>query len=155
MFFKKSGQFTFQRPGNVQPLALQTLDLITATDQQAFGADRSRLLQALVQICPQRAFFLTDKSGGIEGYLIVQGKRIGPWVMQKPDNAELFLKAALSLPFPGPVSTVLPGENMDAVDLLQTYGFEITRVNRHMMRGSISRFGDRSKIFAQTSRSLG
>ena len=146
---RKTGQLTFQRPQDIQPLSLQNLDLITAADQQAFGADRSRLLQALLKNYPKRAFLSSN------GYLISQGKRIGPWVIQHPENAELLLRAALSLPFPGPVSVVVPGENMDAVTMLQNYGFEIVRVNRHMVRGLAPLLGDRTKIFAQTSLSLG
>jgi len=152
---RQTGQLTFQRSRDVQSLSLQDLDLITASDKQAFGADRSRLLQALVQIHSKRAFFVINKHGGVDGYLIAQRNRIGPWVMQSSEKAELMLRAALSLPFPGPISVAVPSENMDAVTLLQDNGFKIVRVNRHMMRGLGTQFVERSKIFAQTSLSLG
>jgi len=112
-------------------------------------------LQALLQTHSRRAFLVTSKHGGVDGYLITQKKRIGPWVMQSSEKAELMLKAALSLPFPGPISVVVPSENMDAVTLLQNHGFKIVRVNQHMVRGSVGQFVERTKIFAQTSLSLG
>jgi ribosomal protein S18 acetylase RimI-like enzyme len=152
---RQAGPSTFQRPADIQQLSLQNLDLISAADKQAFGADRSRLLQALVQTHSHRACLLANNHNGVDGYLVVQEKRIGPWVMQNPDNAELLLRAALSLSFRDSISVVVPSENRDAVALLQRYGFETVRVNRHMVRGSVSQFGDRSKIFAQASLSLG
>jgi ribosomal protein S18 acetylase RimI-like enzyme len=152
---RKTGESTFQHPTEVQSLSLQNLDLITATDTRAFGADRRRLLQALLEAYPQRAFLLTDRRGRIRGYLIVQEKRIGPWVMEHTANAELLLKAALSLPLDRPISLVVPGENTDAIILLQHCGFEIIRVNRHMARGLVAPAGQREKIYAQASISLG
>jgi len=152
---RKTGGPTFQRPIEVQTLSLRNLDLITATDKQAFGADRSRLLRTLLETYPQRAFLLTDRLGGVHGYLIAQEKRIGPWVMQDSTNAELLLKAALSTTFSVPASVIVPGENTDAIALLQRYGFEIVRVNRHMARGLVAPVGQRKKIYAQASISLG
>lgn len=155
VFQRQTGGPTIQRPSEVQLLTSQDLDQITATDKQAFGADRGRLLQALLEIYPQRAFLLTDGYGSVNGYLIAQEKRIGPWVMGGPANAELLLRAALSLPFIGPVSIVVPSENTEAVTLLQRYGFEIVRVNRHMKRGPVTPVGQRTKIYAQASLSFG
>jgi len=154
---RRTGQLTFQRPEDIhiQLLSLQNLDMIVASDEQAFGADRSRLLQTLVEIYPQRAFILAGEHNNCIGYLVAQEKRIGPWIMQNPENADLLIRAALSLRFSSHISVVVPSENMDVITLLQGYGFEIVRVNRHMVRGSVARFGDRSKIFAQTSLSLG
>lgn len=152
---RRAGLPSLSHPNEVKALTLQNLDLITATDKQAFGADRGRLLQALVQINSDRAFLLPNAHNGIAGYLISQEKRIGPWVMQNQENAEPLLRAALAKPFHHPVSVVVPSENMDAVKLLQVYGFEIVRVNRHMVRGSFAVVRDRLKIFAQTSLSFG
>lgn len=152
---RQIGEPPFQRPTEVHPLSLQNLDLVAATDKRAFGADRSRLLRALLETYPQRAFLLNDGQGGISGYVIAQEKRIGPWVMENAATAEVLLKAVLSLPFDGKVSVVVPGENMDAIALLQRYAFKTVRVNRHMMRGSDMPASRREKIFAQASLSFG
>ncbi len=152
---QKPGEPTFQRPAEVQTLSLRNLDQITATDTRVFGADRRKLLQALLEAYPQRAFLLTDRRGRVRGYLIVQEKRIGPWVIEHTANAELLLRAALSLPLDRSISVVVPGENTDAIILLQHCGFEITRVNLHMARGLVAPAGQREKIYAQASISLG
>ena len=146
---------TFQRSTEVQFISPKNWDLIDATDKQVFGADRGRLLQALVNIYPQRAFLLLDDRDCLSGYLIGQEKRIGPWVMEDPAKAELLLRAALSLPYSEPVSVVVPGENTDALALLQHHGFEIIRINRHMMRGLDVSPDERERIYAQASLSLG
>lgn len=145
----------FKPPSEVQLISRDNLDLITSIDRQVFGTDRRRLLHALLKIYPERAFLLLDEYSRLSGYLFCQEKRIGPWVMEDPAKTELLLKAALSQPFLGPVSAVVPGENTDAIALLQHYGFEIVRVNRHMMRGLAESPGEREKIYAQASLSLG
>ena len=155
IFQRKSDEPIFQPPSGVHHLSLQNLDLITATDKGAFGTDRGRLLKALLEAYPQRGFFLKDGQGKINGYLIAQEKNIGPWVSKTTADAELLLKAALSLSFSGPVSVIAPGENPKAAVLLQHYGFERVRVLRHMVRGLDAPIGQREKIYAQASLSLG
>jgi ribosomal protein S18 acetylase RimI-like enzyme len=156
IFQRKSGGPASQAPSGVQRLSLQNLDLIIATDKQAFGTDRSRLLQALLDVYPQRSFFLKDRQGNVHGYLIAQEKSIGPWVSQKKADAKLLLKAALSLSFSnGPISVILPEDNPQAAALLQNFGFEKVRALRHMVRGSKTPAGQREIVYGQTSPSLG
>lgn len=156
IFQRQNGGSSFQPPTGVQHLSLQNLDLITATDKQAFGTDRSRLLSALLEVYPQRCFFLKDEQGNINGYLIAQERSIGPWVAQTKAEAESLLKAALSLPFDdGPVSVIVPDENFEATALLQNFGFEKIRMLRHMLRGSKRPAGQRENLYGQTSPSLG
>jgi CubicO group peptidase (beta-lactamase class C family) len=152
---RQIGQPTYQRPAEVQILSPRNLGSITATDTPVFGADRSRLLQALLEIYPERAFLLTDRRGSLTGYLIAQEKRIGPWVMENTEDSESLLKATLSLPFAGTVSVATPANNAGAVSLLQRYGFQIIRVNRHMAYGSYEVIGQREKVYGQTSLSFG
>ena len=156
IFHRQSGGTGFQPPSKVQHLSLQNLDLITATDKQAFGTDRNKLFQELLGEYPQRAFFLKDEQENITGYLIIQEKSIGPWVSQKKDDAELLLKTALSLSFSNRLVTVIvPDENSEAAALLQHYGFERVRALRHMIRGSKKPAGQRENVYGQTSPSLG
>jgi predicted N-acetyltransferase YhbS len=154
----------FQRPGGgmacscpprVKPISAPDLNLITGPDIKAFGADRSRVLRLLLEDYPGRAFLSPGGSGQISGYLFAQENRIGPWVMPDGADAEELLQAALSLQFPGPVTVAVPGENKGAATLLQRYGFESSRVNRHMGRGPGAPTGQREKVFGQTSLSLG
>jgi hypothetical protein len=142
-------------PLNVRQLSFPDLKNISDLDGRAFGTDRGQLLHQLLVDSPRRAFLAADKIGKINGYLFAQQNRIGPWVMQNADEAEALLHAALSLQFPGPITIVVPGENMAAVTLLKKHGFIPKRINRHMVKGFILPAGQRKLIFSQTSLSLG
>lgn len=156
IFQRQSGQPNSRPLPGIQHLSLQTLNLITATDHQAFGTDRSRLLSVLLEAYPQRGFVLKDTQGNINGYLIAQEKIIGPWVSQNKADAELLLKAALSLPFDnGLISVIVPGKNSEAAAVLQYFGFERVRVLQHMVRGSKTLAGQRENVYGQVSPSLG
>ena len=156
IFQRQSGRLLPQPPTKVQRLSLQSLDLMAATDKQAFGTDRSRLLGELLGVYPQRAFFLKHEQGNISGYLIAQEKTIGPWVSQKKTDAELLLKAALSLSFSNrPLTVIVPDENSESAELLQHYGFERVRTLLHMVRGAEKPAGLRETVYGQTSPSLG
>lgn len=147
---RPAGSSIAYRPKGIQLLTLQNLDLVTASDKQAFGADRSLLLRTLLERYPERAFLSQN------GYLIAQEKRIGPWIMPRgEEEAESLLLAALSLPFPGAVSVIIPTINSGGIALLQHHGFQIVRTNRHMAYGSSVTMGQREKIFGQTSLSFG
>jgi ribosomal protein S18 acetylase RimI-like enzyme len=155
VFQRQAGRLDVQRPKGIELITHQHLDLIAASDTQAYGADRSRLLCALLKLYPERAFLTQDAQKQVTGYLIAQTKRIGPWIMIESNDAEQLLLAALSLPFTGKVSVITPANNTDAVSLLKRYGFEIVRVNRHMAYGPGTFNGQREKVYGQTSLSFG
>jgi GNAT superfamily N-acetyltransferase len=155
VFQRPAGQLDVQHAKGIQLITPQHLDLITAFDTQAFGADRSRLLRALLELYPGRAFLSQDEQNQVTGYLFAQAKRIGPWIMTDGGDTEHLLRQALSLPFNGPVSAVTPAENSHAVSLLQKFGFQITRVNRHMAYGPRPVMGQRKTVYGQTSLSFG
>jgi ribosomal protein S18 acetylase RimI-like enzyme len=140
---------------NVKLISTRELNLLVESDAEAFGADRSRVLYSILRAYSGRAFMLQDNQRRISGYLFAQRNRIGPWVMQGLDNAEALLLAALSLPFHGDVSVVVPGSNREAIDLLQRYEFQKVRVNQHMARGIGVPHEQNSKIFGKASLSLG
>ena len=139
----------------VEPVSIRDLDELVAYDADIFGADRGRVLHALLTSYPARAFMLRSEAGRIAGYVFAQENHIGPWVVQRSQDAEVLLQAALSLPYAGTVSVVAPEENPAAVELLSRYGFEIVRVNRHMGRGAGAPPRHRDRIYGQTSLALG
>jgi len=142
------------RPRKIEPISSSDLDKLTVMDADVFGADRSRVFSALVKTYPGRAFMSRDAQGRITGYLFAQEKRIGPWVMLEPDDESL-LHSALSLDFSDVISVIVPETSLGALKLLHRHGFEIVRTNRHMARGSTASIGQRDKVYAQTSLSLG
>jgi GNAT superfamily N-acetyltransferase len=155
VFQRQAVQLDAQCPNGIELFTPPHLDLIAASDTQAFGADRSRLLRGLLELYPERAFQMQDEHKQITGYLFAQKKRIGPWIMNESSDAERLLLAALSLPFDGKVSVITPANNADAVLLLKRYGFQVVRVNRHMAYGPSMLNGQREKVYGQTSLSFG
>ncbi|CAG0969911.1 hypothetical protein ANAEL_01121 [Anaerolineales bacterium] len=151
----QAGLPALEFPLQVKPIQYSDLGMLAEVDTRIFGADRSRVFSALLQAYPNRAFFSQDSHGRVMGYLFVQAGRIGPWVMVEPGDGEVLLRAALSFDFEGMASAVVPETTPEALGLLQRYGFEVLRTNRHMARGSIKVLGQREKVYAQTSLSLG
>jgi ribosomal protein S18 acetylase RimI-like enzyme len=155
VFQRRAGLPVLELPRQVRKIGLSDLDLLAEVDAKIFGADRSRVFSTLLQTYPNRAFFSRDSRGHVSGYLFAQAGRIGPWVMLEPEDREVLLCAALSLDFEGAASAVVPETTPEALGLLRHYGFEVLRTNRHMARGSTAVIGQREKVYAQTSLSLG
>jgi ribosomal protein S18 acetylase RimI-like enzyme len=152
---RQAGSPGVELPPQVRQIIHSDLGLLAEADAEIFGADRSRVFSSLLRAYPKRAFFSQDSHGRVTGYLFAQAGRIGPWVMLEPGDREALLCAALSLDFVGTVSAVVPETTSEALDLLQRYGFEVLRTNRHMARGSTAVNGQREKVYAQASLSLG
>ena len=155
MFQRPSNFAVLDRPSNIQSISARELDELVQWDTTIFGTNRRKVLQALLAVFPERAFMLRDETGQVAGYLFAQKSRIGPWVMRQSHNAETLLQAALALPYEETVSVVVPSVNQEAIELLQCYGFEQIRANRHMGRGRGEPPGQRKKIYAQTSLAVG
>ena len=142
-------------PPEVRPIAAVDLAALAAWDSEVFGADRGRVLRALLNAFPARAFVLRDEAGRILGHVCAQASRIGPWVAGNPADAETLLRAALSVAYAGPVSLTVPGLNPAAAELLLRYGFDMVRANRHMGKGASEPPSCRCHIYGQTSQFFG
>jgi ribosomal protein S18 acetylase RimI-like enzyme len=152
---RQAGSPLPELPKQVERIQPSDLAALAEMDAKIFGADRRRVFSALLETYPGRAFKSHDAQGRITGYLFTQERRIGPWVMLEPGNDETLLQAALSLSFSGSISAIVPETSPMALKLLQRYGFEKMRVNRHMVRGAVQSTGQRTKVFAQASLSIG
>jgi predicted N-acetyltransferase YhbS len=141
--------------GRISALTARDLPDLAALDQAVFGADRLRVLKAYLSEHGRRAFGVRDESGGLSGYLIAQGRRIGPWVARRSADAELLLRAALSLPYDGPPRVIVPSVNLPAARLLPRYGFQLERENTHMRRGGRRFPGERRFYYGLASFAIG
>ena len=154
--FQRDTAFTAQDcPTGVQQLSAADLAELIALDTPVFGTNRGKVLQVLLRVFPERAYMLRDEMGQIAGYFFAQKRRIGPWVMRDASAAEALLRIALELPYEETVSVIVPAVNLEAIELLQRYGFKQLRSNRHMGRGQGEPPGQRQMIYAQTSLSVG
>ena len=140
---------------HVQCITIQDLDDLHSCDGDIFGADRGKVLRALFDAFPERAFVLRDNQGSVTGFVFAQWNRIGPWVAQGLQDAETLLRAALSLTYDGAVSVIAPELNHESTALLKRYGFDIVRTNCHMRRGESAPLLDRSKVYGLASLAVG
>jgi ribosomal protein S18 acetylase RimI-like enzyme len=155
VFQGDSNSALVERSPYIQTISMQKLDELVQGDTDVFGANRRRVFRVLLDAFPQRAFMQRDEAGRVMGYVFAQNNRIGPWVMFQSGSAEDLLRAALALPYEETISVTVPAVNQEALELLQRYGFERVRTNRHMARGISGPPGQRQKIYAQTSLALG
>lgn len=143
------------RAASVHAMAPTDLGEVAAFDAPLFGADRGRVLGAYLQEFPGRAFLSRDAGGQVDGYLIAQPRRIGPWVAASAAAAAALLAAALTLPAVGSLAALTPAANTSGADLLTDYGFSRQRALRHMGRGHGAYSGRRACIYGQASFALG
>ena len=143
------------QPAGVRLMQPEDVPAVIAFDTPIFGANRARLLRALLAEFPGRAFLIEDETGQVGGYLFAQTRRLGPWVAERPQEAELLLQVALSLPYEGAPSVVVPGMNMAAIEQVERLGFQLVGPHRHMRRGGIGSPRRRDAIYGQASFALG
>ena len=113
--------------------AVDVLD-VAAFDRQAFGSDRSRLIEVLVRDHPGRTAIARGDDGQIHGFAIAQAGLIGPLAATDDETLERLVTAAASLPWTRPPQICVPPESR-YLDTLQQLGWRTTRELRHMRRG--------------------
>jgi len=142
-------------PAAVRPLEGGALAAVVEFDARYFGAAREAVLRQLLAEFPGRAFICSDAAGAVTGYLIAQGRRLGPWVARGAAEAEGLLRAALSLTFAAPPIVILPESNAAAHALVSRHGFRLVRTCAHMWRGASPAYRRRDSIYGQESFALG
>jgi len=126
-----------------------------ALDTAAFGHDRGAMLPGFLADYGERAFVHRNSLGVLDGYLIAQAFRIGPWVATSPAAAQDLLGAALALPYSDAPTVLIPRANAAGIALLANQGFAPQRSLRHMVRG-VALTGDRRDLrYGQASFTLG
>ncbi|MGH2387702.1 MAG: GNAT family N-acetyltransferase [Chloroflexota bacterium] len=142
-------------PPAVAPLRDTDLAETAALDAAAFGHDRSAVIASFLADDRERAFVHREPEGAIDGYLIAQPLRIGPWAASSPAAAGALLSAALTLPYLDEPSVLIPRANTEGIALLEEQEFTRQRCLRHMRRGA-PLIGDRRDLrYGQASFTLG
>lgn len=126
------------RPPGVRPARAADLAALAALDRPVFGADRRRVLRALLAAHPAGGFVLDGPEP--RGYVLSRpgagGWYVGPLVATSAAAAQRLLRAALH-PLPGePVILDAPDPNPAAAALLDALGFAPQRPLFRMRRGA-------------------
>ena len=118
----------------VVPVQASDAATIARVDADAFGADRSPLLEQL--LAEHDALVATDA----RGYVVMQRSSpstlIGPWIARDARVARDLLDTALARAGDQPPALFVPSVNEAAVDLAAAAGFVPRRTLRHMIRGT-------------------
>lgn len=156
--YGSTGLFELDRPApnapvhGVDRIGRDDLEAAAALDASLFGPGRTRALAALLGD-PATDAFAAWAGARISGYVMVHGRRIGPWLAERAEDAERLLAAALSRPLSAAPTLMIPGENKGAEELARRAGFVERRRLRHMALGSPA--PSRTGIYGQGSFSLG
>ena len=155
-FTRKNHSMTAYIPPAVSELRPQDIPALKELDLMIFGADRLTVIQAYLVAFPGRGFLVRDEKGEVSGYLLVQHRKLGPWVARTPWEAEALLQAALTLPYPdGAPVALVPAANSAATSLLERFGFKADLSLPHMQRGGARHPCQRNLVFGQTSFAIG
>jgi GNAT superfamily N-acetyltransferase len=120
-------------------LSPEAMEVISKTDREIFGADRSRLLKSLHEAEPVFSMSLSN-SGNLSGYAF--GRRgsfadhFGPWMSKDANTARRLLEAFIDR---SPRETLVVDclrSNADAAGLLKSFGFSYSRPLTRMYRGA-------------------
>jgi GNAT superfamily N-acetyltransferase len=124
---------------------------ILAADPGVFGADRTRLLQTLVD---EGATCLAarDEAGALAGWLFARRRGIGPGAAYDAAAVGPLVRAALDLD--GSRRLLVPAGSAHLGALLETGMTEVRRLT-HMRFGDPVLPGDRDRLFAQLSFAAG
>jgi GNAT superfamily N-acetyltransferase len=141
--------------GGAVLLRPEDLDAVAAFDAPRFGADRRRVLARLLADCPGRGLVVRQAGGAAAGYLIAQGRILGPMVADGPAAAEALLAAALALPFDGPPTAFVPEPNVDAAAVFGRQGFAAQVESLRMRRGGAGPAGRPASLYGLAALAIG
>jgi len=131
-------------------LAFRARDLhaVTMFDWACFGANRERVLRALLRLSP--ISLLAQDGAGVGGYLLARRTHdhwtVGPWVCTR--LAEPLLDHALAAIGPEPVRLGVPSVNAGALGLVHARGLQEYYRETRMVQGDPEGVGHPESIYA-------
>lgn len=124
--------------GGIAPVAQAITDAdlaeVAAFDREAFGGDRSRLIELLVHGFPDRTAVRRDTDGSVTGFVIAQHGVIGPLAAADDESLDRLVSFAAALAWTRPPQICVPPESTHVATLVRL-GWRTIRELRHMRRG--------------------
>ena len=141
----------------VRPLEARDWSRIAPLDEDAFGADRTRLLEALPIRLPAAAL-VCERAGEITGFLLGregrEASQLGPLVARDAPSARALLAAALEQVAP-PLYLDLVDRESALAEWLEALGFAFQRPFTRMVHGTDRAPGNASLVFCPAGPELG
>jgi ribosomal protein S18 acetylase RimI-like enzyme len=125
---------------------------LLSADEQAFGADRSKLIRMFLKA--KAGWYVGFSRGSAAAYFLVKEYRddceFGPWVCIRPrmDEQKEMLSWVLSKTAKKPIEVSCLRANRRALSLLKSYGFRVIQEGYRMYLPEIARMGDPEANFA-------
>lgn len=146
-----------QESGVVSPFRVEDVGLVAQMDEQAFGADRTRLLRWYARnTCTG---FAIRTNGAIRGFMLGRpgsaAYQIGPSVADTAGTARQILTAAVARVSDQRIIVDIPMANAEAAALLRDFGFSPSRVLKRMHRGGNPFPGDPDRVFCLSAFEFG
>ncbi|MBP8952668.1 MAG: GNAT family N-acetyltransferase [Armatimonadetes bacterium] len=145
-------------PDCIAPLTEAHLDAVLAMDFRAFGADRGRVIRALLADPGAPAFVCLD-GGEVAGYTLgrrgMHADSIGPWCATGPDAALALLQAALAARAGKPVFMDISLANSHVLQMVSEFGFEKQRHLIRQFRGRNTSPGETGLVYAIAGPEIG
>ena len=139
--------------------ATQLREQVLEFDRRAFGADRSRLLQALAEDACVEPSLRVGSGGGLRGYALARrGSRaayVGPVVAEESETASFLLDELLGRLGAGPVYLDLNTTFEGGAGVLAARGFVKQRELIRMRRGKATSAGTSPGVFATAGPEVG
>ncbi len=150
-------RFTGSAPGDLDPAVERArpalLPALASFDEPYFGADRTRVLEALYHDYG-RGFLVARRGHEIRGYIVggtsTEGVEVGPWVCDPsdPEVPGALFSAALALADGKPLALSAPTPNTRALEIVAEAGLGESFRTVRMFRGRRAHGGDPRGYFA-------
>jgi len=141
--------------GPILPFKARDLHAVTMFDWACFGANRERVLRALLRLSP--VALLAQDDAGVGGYLMARRTHdhwtVGPWVCTR--LAEALLQQAVASIGPEPLRLGVPAVNASALRLVREQGLEEYYRETRMYHGDPEGVGHPETIYAVTGSDKG
>lgn len=143
---------------NIISISQDNLAKIVHFDADAFGEERSHVLQGYVKHYPESALCVIEE-GEVKGYIMGrEGDRafhIGPWVSHSKETAEILFLALLNKRKPENVFVDVVEPNEHVMSIINNFHFELQRPFIRMYKGNNLRPGKPHLIYGMSGPELG
>jgi len=158
---EKEKQETFTTT-NIRPLKKDDLKTVAEFDSKIFGANRTRVLQALYNDFEKQCW-IAKRNHKILGYIINRKDenvyRIGPWVCRPKhlETAKALLEVCMNAAEEDAVEMYVGvlATNLDAVELVESLGFSQTPKSVRMFMGTPTQTADAMGIYGIAAPEIG
>lgn len=154
---REPSALSVRTPEAVYPFRPADVDSVAKMDEQAFGADRKRLLRWYAE--HTSTGFQVRDGNEVRGFMLGRSGsaayQVGPSVADTPETARQLLAAAVSRVSNQRIIVDIPMANIEAASVIREFGFTPSRVLKRMHRGGNPFPGNPDRVFCLSAFEFG